>query len=45
MDKPIVSHIAHSGLTIKLTMLFEKSKIAVYPSPESAVRGLKALLI
>lgn len=45
LNKPIVSHIAHSGLTRKLTMLFEKSKIPVYPSPETAVRGLKALLI
>lgn len=43
-DKPMVSHIARSGLTKKLAALFEKSGIPVYPSPETAVKGLKALL-
>lgn len=44
INKPIVFHIAQSGISKKLTALLEKAKIPVYPSPEKAVRGLKALL-
>ncbi|MDO8746342.1 MAG: hypothetical protein Q7J70_01605, partial [Thermodesulfovibrionales bacterium] len=44
INKPIVFHIAQSGISKKLTALLEKAKIPVYPSPERAVRGLKALL-
>lgn len=44
INKPIVFHIAQSGIAKKLTALLEKAKIPVYPSPERAVRGLKALL-
>jgi len=44
INKPVVFHIAHSGISKKLTSLFEKAKIPVYPSPERAVRGLSALL-
>jgi acyl-CoA synthetase (NDP forming) len=43
--KPVIAHIAESGISKKLTSLLEGSKIPVYPSPERAVRGLKALLI
>ncbi len=42
--KPLIAHIAESGISMRLTSLFEKAKIPVYPSPERAVRGLKALL-
>jgi len=44
LNKPIVFHIAQSGISKRLTTLLEKAKIPVYPSPERAVRGLKALL-
>ena len=44
INKPVVFHIAQSGISKKLTALLEKAKIPVYPSPERAVRGLKALL-
>ncbi len=44
VGKPIVSHIAHSGITATLRTRLERSLIPVYPSPERAVRGLKALL-
>lgn len=44
INKPVVFHIAQSGISKKLTALLEKAKIPVYPSPEKAVRGLKALL-
>ncbi|MDI6745133.1 MAG: CoA-binding protein [Thermodesulfovibrionales bacterium] len=44
INKPIVFHIAQSGIAKKLTALFEKAKIPVYPSPEKAARALKALL-
>jgi acyl-CoA synthetase (NDP forming) len=44
INKPIVFHIAQSGISKKLTALLEKAKIPVYPSPEKAARALKALL-
>ncbi|MBI4691502.1 MAG: CoA-binding protein [Nitrospirae bacterium] len=44
IDKPMVFHIAHGGISKKLSSLIEKAQIPVYPSPEKAVRGLKALL-
>ena len=44
INKPVVFHIAQSGISKKLTALLEKAKIPVYPSPEKAVRALKALL-
>lgn len=44
INKPIVFHIAQSGISKKLTVLLEKAKIPVYPSPEKAARALKALL-
>ncbi len=44
INKPITFHIAHSSITKKLTSLLERNKIPVYPSPEKAVRGLKAIL-
>jgi acyl-CoA synthetase (NDP forming) len=44
VKKPLIAHIAESGISKRLTSLFEKAKIPVYPSPERAVRGLKALL-
>jgi acyl-CoA synthetase (NDP forming) len=42
--KPLVAHIASSGITKKLSAEMEKAGIPVYPSPERAVKGLKALL-
>src|SRR3989339_767317 len=44
MNKPIVFHIAQSGISKKLTALLEKAKIPAYSSPEKAARALKALL-
>lgn len=44
LGKPVVAHIAESGITGKINSLLEKSRIPVYQSPERAVRGLKALL-
>jgi len=43
-NKPIVSNIPSGGISPRLSALFEKAKIPVYPSPERAVKGLKALL-
>lgn len=42
--KPIVVHTAQGDVAKKLKRTMEKSKIPVYPTPEGAVRGLKALL-
>ncbi|MEW6162175.1 MAG: acetate--CoA ligase family protein [Nitrospirota bacterium] len=44
ISKPIVFHVAHNGLSRKLIAILEKAGIPVYPSPERAVRGLRALL-
>jgi acetyl-CoA synthetase (ADP-forming) len=44
IGKPIVFHIAHGGVSRKLTAALEKAGIPVYPSPERAVKGLRALL-
>jgi acyl-CoA synthetase (NDP forming) len=44
INKPIVFHVACDGVSRKLTAILEKAGIPVYPSPERAVRGLKALL-
>jgi len=44
LNKPISFHLSPSGITKRLTILFEKGKIPVYPTPERAVKGLKALL-
>ncbi len=44
IKKPVVFYVAEGGISKKLIALLEKSKIPVYPSPERAVRGLKALL-
>lgn len=45
LEKPIVAYIAPSRITVKIKRGLEKYGIPVYPSPERAVRGLKALLI
>jgi acyl-CoA synthetase (NDP forming) len=42
--KPLVVHIAQGGVAGRLVPLLEKACIPVYPSPERAVRGLRALL-
>lgn len=42
--KPVVVHVAESGITAKLVALIEQTRVPVYPSPERAVRALKALL-
>jgi acyl-CoA synthetase (NDP forming) len=44
LGKPLVAHIAESGITGRIIALLERARIPVYPSPERAVRGLKALL-
>jgi acyl-CoA synthetase (NDP forming) len=44
LQKPLVCHIAEGGLSLKLTKLIERARVPVYPSPERAVRALKALL-
>jgi acyl-CoA synthetase (NDP forming) len=44
LGKPVTANIASSGISKKLTVLMEKAKVPVYPSPERAVQGLKALL-
>jgi acyl-CoA synthetase (NDP forming) len=44
VKKPLVCHITDANITGKLTRLIERARIPVYPSPERAVRGLKALL-
>lgn len=45
IGKPIVAYIAPSKITRRITTALERHLIPVYPSPERAVRGLKALLI
>ncbi len=45
LGKPLVFHIPPGGIAKKLTRMLERAKIPVYPSPESAVKGLAALLI
>lgn len=42
--KPLAVHIAQGGVARSLVPLLEKARIPVYPSPERAVRGLRALL-
>lgn len=44
INKPLVSHIAPSGITARLRARLEKARIPVYPSPERAVKGLRVLL-
>ena len=44
LSKPLVCHITEGNISEKLTRLIEQAHIPVYPSPERAVRGLKALL-
>jgi acyl-CoA synthetase (NDP forming) len=44
LGKPVVAHIAESSITNRITSKLERAGIPVYPSPERAVRGLKALL-
>jgi acyl-CoA synthetase (NDP forming) len=41
--KPIVGYTANS-MSRRLNVLLEKAGVPVYPSPERAIRGLKALL-
>ncbi len=43
-NKPIVFHAARDEISRKMVAVLEKAGIPVYPSPERAVRGLKALL-
>jgi acyl-CoA synthetase (NDP forming) len=44
IDKPLVCHITEGNISGRLTGLLERARIPVFPSPERAVRGLKALL-
>jgi len=43
-NKAITFHLSPSGITRRLTSLLERERIPVYPTPERAVKGLKALL-
>jgi acyl-CoA synthetase (NDP forming) len=43
INKPLVFHIPANGVARRIISLLEKMKIPVYPSPERAVKGLKAL--
>lgn len=45
IKKPVVAYIAPSKITKRITKALEGYRVPVYPSPERAVRGLKALLI
>ncbi|MFN3479120.1 MAG: acetate--CoA ligase family protein [Thermodesulfovibrionales bacterium] len=45
LGKPVVAYIASSKITDKIRRSLERYGIPVYPSPERAVKGLKALLI
>lgn len=45
LGKPVVAYIASSRITGRITKGMERYGIPVYPSPERAVRGLRALLI
>ncbi|HUO76303.1 MAG TPA: CoA-binding protein [Thermodesulfovibrionales bacterium] len=44
MQKPVVFHIPTDGISRKIITRLEKTLIPVFPSPERAVKGLKALL-
>jgi len=44
INKPLVCHITEGNISERLIGLLERARIPVYPSPERAVRGLKALL-
>lgn len=44
VGKPLVCHIAEGGISGRLIRSIEQARVPVYPSPERAVRGLKALL-
>jgi acyl-CoA synthetase (NDP forming) len=43
IKKPVVCHIPGNGVAKKLISSLEKIRIPVYPSPERAVKGLRAL--
>ncbi len=43
-NKPIIVHAAAGATAKKIAAVLEKSGIPVYPTPEQAVRALKALL-
>lgn len=45
LGKPIVSYIASSRITGRIIKGMERYGIPVYPSPERAVKGLRALLV
>jgi acyl-CoA synthetase (NDP forming) len=44
VNKPAVFHIPANGVARRIISLLEKMKMPVYPSPERAVKGLKAIL-
>jgi acyl-CoA synthetase (NDP forming) len=44
MQKPVVFHIPADGISRRIIALLEKTGIPVFPSPERAVKGLRALL-
>lgn len=44
LGKPVVAYIASSRITRRIIKGLERHRIPVYPSPERAIKGLKALL-
>lgn len=45
ISKPVVFYVSDGGTSKKLIKGLEKAKVPVYPSPERAVRAIRALLI
>jgi acyl-CoA synthetase (NDP forming) len=43
-QKPVVFHIPADGISRRIIARLEKARVPVFPSPERAVKGLKALL-
>ncbi|HXX56366.1 MAG TPA: hypothetical protein VEI96_00025, partial [Thermodesulfovibrionales bacterium] len=44
LQKPLVCNIAPGGIAKRLSLLIDRAGIPTYPTPERAVRALKALL-
>ncbi|HXX81058.1 MAG TPA: CoA-binding protein [Thermodesulfovibrionales bacterium] len=44
IQKPVVFHIPADGISRRIISHLEKTRIPVFPSPERAAKGLKALL-
>jgi acyl-CoA synthetase (NDP forming) len=44
IQEPVAFHIPADGISRRIIARLEKTRIPVFPSPERAVKGLKALL-